>query len=95
MGMELLPSYVVAGIPLIVLIIALVEEVKVWGVTGKILRFIALLLGLLFSLGYQLAMVGIPVDPAGWFTAVVVGLLYGLAASGGYNFVDKRFPEVK
>lgn len=90
--MELLPSYVVAGIPLIVLIIALVEEAKVWGLAGKGLRVVALVLGLVFSLAYQLAMLGIPVTLAEWFTAVVVGLLYGLAASGGYDFVDKRFP---
>jgi hypothetical protein len=90
--MDAVPQFVVAGIPLIVIVFALIEEVKAWGLTGKILRALALVLGLLLSLGYQLAVVGLPVDAAGWFTAVIVGLVYGLAASGAYNFLDARFP---
>lgn len=90
--MDAVPQFVIAGIPLIVIVFALVEEIKAWGLTGKILRAIALLLGLLLAFGYQLAIVGLPVDPAGWFTAVIVGLVYGLTASGAYNFLDSRFP---
>lgn len=90
--METVPQFLVAGIPLIFVVFALVEEVKAWGLTGKILRAVALILGLAFALSYQVAVEGVPADGAGWFTVVVVGLFYGLTASGAYNFLDSRFP---
>ena len=90
--MENLPEFVIAGIPLIVVIFALVEEVKAWGVTGKVLRAVALALGVILAVLYQLAL-AIPADLMGWLTVVVVGLIYGLSASGAYNFLDSRFPE--
>ena len=89
--MENIPQFVVSGIPLIVVIFALVEEVKAWGVTGKALRAVALALGLVFAVLYQLAL-AMPVDLMGWLTVAVVGLIYGLTASGAYNFIDARFP---
>lgn len=90
-----LPEFVVAGVPLVVLVFALVEEVKAWGVQGKILRAIALLFGVILAVVYQLASAGIPTDLMGWLTLVVIGLVYGLAASGGYNFLDSRFPPTR
>ena len=93
--METLPQFVVAGIPLIVIVFALVEEIKAWGLTGKILRAVALVLGLLFAFGYQVAVLGVPADPGGWFTVAVIGLIYGLTASGAYNFLDSRFPPTE
>lgn len=91
--MDAIPQFVIAGIPLILIVFGLVEEIKAWGLTGKALRGVALALGVLFALGYQLALEGLPVDPAGWFTAIVIGLVYGLTASGAYNFLDARLPS--
>ena len=85
-------EFLVAGIPLVVIVFAIVEEIKAYGLTGKILRFVSLLVGVVLALAYQWTMLGLPVDAAGWFTTVVVGLLYGLTASGGYDFLDSRFP---
>lgn len=90
--MDAIPQFVIAGIPLILIVFALVEEFKAWGLGGKILRAVALLLGLVLAFGYQVAVIGVPADPAAWFTAVVVGLVYGLTASGAYNFLNTRFP---
>ena len=42
-------------------------------------------LGLLLGAGYQLAVVGFPVDFAGWFAVVVFGLGLGVVASGVYD----------
>jgi hypothetical protein len=87
-----LPDFVVAGIPLSVLVFALIEEIKAYGLTGKILRLVSLLVGLVLAFAYQLAASGLPTTFMGWFTVAVIGLLYGLTASGAYDFLDKRFP---
>lgn len=89
--MDNLPTFVVAGIPLIVIIIALVEESKSWGLSGRWLRGLAMLLGLLFAFAFQLA-TAMPATAMEWLTVVVVGLAYGLSATGSYEFIDKRFP---
>jgi hypothetical protein len=39
-------------------------------------------------------MQGTPVGLSGWFLVVIVGLFYGLTASGAYNFLDSRFPAM-
>lgn len=93
--MEAIPQFIVAGIPLIVIVFALVEEIKAWGLTGKVLRAVALVLGLILALAYQVTIIGIPPDLAGWFTVAILGLLYGLTASGAYNFLDSRFPPTR
>jgi len=90
--MDTIPQFVVAGIPLIIVVFAIVEEIKAYGLTGKILRLVSLIVGVVLALAYQLTVVGLPVDAAGWFTTVIVGLLYGLTASGAYDFMDARFP---
>jgi hypothetical protein len=89
--MEGIPEFVIAGVPLVVVVFALVEEVKAWGVQGKILRAVALALGLIFAILFQMASAP-PVGLMAWLTVVVVGLIYGLTASGAYNFLDSRFP---
>lgn len=89
--MDTLPEFVIAGIPLIVIVFGIVEEIKAWGVTGSILRIVSLVLGVVFAVLFQLAK-ALPVDLMGWLVVVVVGLAYGLTASGAYNFLNKRFP---
>jgi len=87
-----LPEFVIGGIPLIVVILMLVEEIKAWGLEGKILRIVSMALGVLFAVAYQLA-IAMPVSVMEWLTVVVVGLLYGIAASGTYDFIDRRLPS--
>lgn len=86
-----LPEFAIAGIPLSIIIVALVEEIKEYGVTGKILRLVAMLIGVGLSVAVQLGK-GLPADFMGWLTTIVVGVLYGITASGGYDLVDKRLP---
>lgn len=86
-----LPAFVIAGFPLIVVILLLVEEIKAWGLTGKILRVVSMLIGVAFAIIYQLA-VAMPTTLMAWVVLIVIGLIYGIAASGTYDFIDKRVP---
>ena len=91
--MNELPNFVFAGVPLIIIIFALVEEVKAYGVEGKILRLVSLLIGFLMAFLVQLVE-GMPVDVAGWVTLAVVGVIYGLTASGAYDFLNPRIRQI-
>lgn len=87
-----LTNFVIGGVPIILIVFALVEEIKSWGLSGKVLRAVALALGLVAAVSYQFAFLGPPVTPDQWYTIVAVGIMYGLTASGAYNFLDARFP---
>ncbi len=88
--MDALPVLTLAGIPIIVIVFALVEEYKAYGLSGeKKVRASSMLTGVGLATLAQLS-VGLPSDPAGWASLVVVGILYGLVASGGYDFIDAR-----
>lgn len=80
---DLFRNAVVAGIPLLALVIGLVQQIKgfVVGIKGKV---ISLVVGLLLGGGYELSH-GIPSDLAGWFGVVVFGLALGVVASGLYD----------
>lgn len=82
--MDIFSSITVAGIPLVLIIMGLVEWVKGFGVEGQALRGVSLAVGLALGVGYQLS-VAVPVDFAGWFAAVVFGLGLGLVASGLFD----------
>jgi hypothetical protein len=71
------------------LIAGLVEFAKRLGVTGNGSLVLSMILGVAFGLVYQLSL-AIPITTAGWFAAVVYGLLTGLAASGLYD-LGKRY----
>lgn len=88
--MDNITSFAVGGVPIILVVFALVEEIKAWGLQGRILRFVSLALGILFALAYQISFFEIPGSNAEWFTLVFIGLIYGLSASGAYNFLDDR-----
>lgn len=75
---------VVDGSPLVVLIFALVALAKRSGVEGKMLLLISLASGLLLGGGYMISL-EIPSTFAGWFTAAVVGLSYGVFTSLSYD----------
>jgi hypothetical protein len=73
------------GMPLVLLVIALVEWIKKMGVTGEsAINGIAVVIGLLLGVGYQLS-VAVPADFAGWFSAVIFGLILGLSSIGLYK----------
>jgi hypothetical protein len=86
-----IPEFVIAGIPLSIIIVALVEEIKMWGLTGNILRVVSIVIGVVLAVLYQLA-TKVPVTLMDWLVLVVIGILYGITASGGYDFFNKRFP---
>jgi hypothetical protein len=75
---------VVNGIPLVVLVIALVEWVKRFGVEGKALNAVSMAIGAIIGIGYWYAQKPLA-SFADWFGAVVYGLALGLVASGIYD----------
>lgn len=79
---------VVAGIPLILVILALVSFAKSMGLAGKGLTVLSLSLGLVFGVLYQLS-VKVPIDFAGWFAVFIYGLTLGLVTSGFYDQVKE------
>ena len=83
----------VGAVPLMIVIFGLVEFIKSFGLSGKILTIISMLLGVVFGVLYQLANSGIPIAFGGWFEIVIFGLAIGLTASGFYKFANSRFPE--
>lgn len=80
----------VKGIPLVAVIFALVEVIKSFGLSGKIVTLLSMLLGILFGIAYQIAEVGMPAGFSGWFEVVIFGLMLGLIASGFYKFIGDR-----
>jgi len=75
---------VVNGIPLVVLVIALVEWVKRFGVEGKALNAVSMAIGAIIGVAYWYAQQPLA-SFADWFGAIVYGLALGLVASGIYD----------
>ena len=75
---------VIAGIPLVMVVIGLVEWVKRLGLQGVALNIAAFLIGIGLGVAYQCS-IAVPVDFAGWFTAGIYGLALGLVGSGIYD----------
>lgn len=75
------------GIPLLLVVLGLVQFVKGFGLQGNAVKLLSLFIGLAFGIGYQYSLAPI-VGFAGWFTAVVFGLLLGLVASGIYKVAN-------
>jgi hypothetical protein len=87
-------TLLVNGIPLSLVIFGLVEMIKSFGVQGKVLTLLSLLLGLVFGLAYQFAQTSFPTDFAGWFSVIIFGLTLGLVTSGFYKFADKTISRI-
>ena len=85
----------ISGIPLIVIVFALVEMAKTFGLQGRILTFVSLLVGFLLYFAYVTSTAGLPADFTAWLNTLVVGLMFGLSASGIYNFMNSRLPMVQ
>jgi hypothetical protein len=77
---------IVNGVPLIFVVMGLVELTKAFGASGKLLTGLSMAIGLILGVLYQISL-GIPVDFAGWFGAVLYGLALGITASGVYNAI--------
>jgi hypothetical protein len=86
-------TLLVGTIPLMLVIFGLIEFIKSFGLSGKILTILSMLLGVVFGLAYQFAVAGIPLTFSGWFEIVIFGLAIGLTASGFYKFINTRAPE--
>jgi hypothetical protein len=79
---------VIAGIPLILVILGLVSFVKSMGVYGRWLTAISLIFGVVFGILFQLSERS-PVNFTEWFAVVVYGLGLGLVTSGMYDQVTE------
>lgn len=76
-----------AGVLAVPLIAGLVEGIKRMGLDAKWAFPLSIGLGLALSVGYEA--VTVPNLAADWFNAVVLGLGFGLSASGLYSGVKK------
>ena len=83
----------VAGVPMVLVVVGLVEYVKAWGVSGKWLLATSSLIGLILGGLFMFANSPPPADMAShevfvyWFGLVVYGIVVGLVASGLYSAV--------
>jgi len=82
-------NLVVAGIPLLLVVLGLVEWSKLLGLTGNVLRVVSMTIGLALGIGYQFSLAA-PVAFADWFGISVFGLALGLTASGVYDAFNKK-----
>ena len=70
------------------LVVALTEIIKqAFSLSGNGARGLGVLIGLIVGVSYR-ASLAFPVDYAGWFNAVMYGLLLGVGAVGSYEVVD-------
>jgi len=78
---------VVAGIPLLALVLGLVQVIKGFlvGVKGRI---VAVIMGLLLGGGYEISKFGMPLDFAGWFNVVIFGLALGVVSFGLFDVIN-------
>lgn len=76
---------IVAGVPLLFVVIGLVQFAKKLGAAGNVLIIVSMAIGLVLGAGFQFATNGFPVNFGGWFAVVVYGLGLGIVASGVYD----------
>jgi len=88
---DIFTNAVVAGIPLLLVVLGLVQFIKGFGLAGNTVKIVSLVVGLVLGIGYQFS-IAVPVGFAEWFSAVIFGLALGLVASGVYEVVN---PPVK
>ena len=84
---DIFKDAVVAGVPLVLFVMGLVQFIKSFGLSGCVVKLLSLAVGILLGVGYQLATVP-PVGWAGWFSAGIFGIALGLVASGFYEVVN-------
>lgn len=81
-------QYLVAGVPLLFVVLGLVEFVKSFGLKGNVVKIVSIVIGLAFGIGYQLSL-SVPIGFSGWFAVSVFGIALGLVASGIYDVINK------
>ncbi len=82
--MDALAEAYVKGIPLVFVVIGLVTLLGKLGVAGKAQLASAMGIGTALGVLYQISL-GMPMDFAGWFGAVIYGLALGLTGAGIYE----------
>ncbi len=85
----------VNGVSLVAVIMGLVEFSKKFGLKGRALTALSMGLGIVLGIAHRIAQNGTPQTFADWFNTVIFGLSLGLAASGLYDFADKRWPKLE
>jgi hypothetical protein len=80
----------ITPIVLLAMIAALVELAKSFGISGNWNVVMAIALGIVIGVGYQVTSLLPAAAP--WFTIVVYGILFGLTAAGLYR-IGQRFAE--
>ena len=83
--MDVYAEAVVQGVPLIFVVLGLVEVSEKFGAEGRVKQAIALVIGLVFGVGFMFATQGVPAAFAGYFGYAVYGLGLGLVTSGVYD----------
>lgn len=78
-----------AGPTILLVVMGLVQMYGKFGVSGNMQLVSSLLTGLVFGGGFQMAVLGVPTEFAGWFSVSVFGILMGLVASGVYEVGKK------
>ena len=78
-------DYLVDGIPLTLLTLAIVQWIKELGVTGNAVRIVSLLVGVALGASYKLIYLAPHLTPGSVFEAIIFGLALGLSASGLYD----------
>ena len=89
----------VAGVPLLFVVMGLVQWIKSLGVEGNASRYASMVIGVVFGVGY---MVFKAPPPAGetwpiyayWFANVVYGIGLGVVASGLYDTVKNLLKPI-
>ncbi len=79
---------VVAGVPLLLFVIGIVQYVKSFGVSGNAVKLLSMAIGVLLGIGYKFSTQP-PVSFADWFAIVIFGVALGLTASGIYDASKK------
>lgn len=82
-------SAALSGSGIFVVIFGLVELIREVGIRDRALLVTSMMIGLLLGLGYLIAAVGQPADFGAWFAYAIVGLLYGLIASGVVKLANR------
>ena len=87
-------SLLIAGVPVIVMVIGIVEACKRWGVQGKASEMLAFGLGFFFvALAIVVQQELIPPDYVVWVEVAIVALGGALAATGFYDLAKRLFVE--
>lgn len=84
----------ISGFSFVGVILAIVELLKKFGLTGNKLIAISATVGVMLGVGYKLSlMYAAVIGP--WFEVAIFGIVAGLVASGAYSFVDARWPKTE